>query len=91
MKTPKTKSPKSSQNSLAESLLKAHRNDEKRRLFREARRLSAEVPMLTVDGVLMAPNEALRYLKLRLESYQEALKRAEDVKLICPVCRNTNV
>ena len=27
--------------------------------------------MLTVDGVLMAPNEALRYLKLRLESYQE--------------------
>ena len=66
-------------------VLERHK-EEKQKLFSEAKKPKLKVPMLQVNGVLMNPVEALRYLKLHLEAYQKAKKKAEEVSMVCPTC-----
>ena len=72
--------------SLSEKLVLEYQKKKKQKLFAEANKSEAEIPMLQIDGVLMNPEESLHYLKLRLEAYERAKREQQDVKLICPTC-----
>ena len=72
--------------SLSEKLVLENQKKKKQKLFAEANKSEAEIPMLQIDGVLMNPEESLHYLKLRLEAYERAKMEQQDVKLICPTC-----
>ncbi len=71
---------------LSENLILKYQKMNKQKLFTEARRSKAQIPMLQIDGVLMNPKESLQYLKLRVEAYQKAKKEQQEVKMVCPTC-----
>ena len=79
---------KNKKQSYQKLVLERHK-EEKLKLFSEAKKPTLKVPMLQVNGVLMDPVEALRYLKLHLEAYQKAKKKAEEVSMVCPSCGST--
>jgi len=67
-------------------LLLEYQKIQKKKLLKEARVASADIPLIQIDGVLMNPKEVLQYVKLRLDSYKEGLKNKEPTGGVCPAC-----
>ena len=80
------KNTKTTQEETKRQFIEAYRRKERNRLFEEAKKPTLKVPMLQVNGVLMTPVEALRYLKLHLEAYQKARDKEQEVSMVCPTC-----
>ena len=83
----KTKPQRIQQKTFTESVLQAHRNDEKRRLQSKPQEHPIDVPLININGVLMNPRESAKYLMARLRDYERALESTGDVQLVCPTCK----